>query len=92
MVKADRAERIGLVSEVFGTPADMQTAAVELADEMLMANPLALRLTKEGLSQNIDAAGLEAALAIEDRQQALLATAPSGMMATLREQRIGSKL
>ena len=42
-------------------------------DEMLRTTPLGLRLTKEGLSHGIDAPSLEAAMAMEDRQQSLTA-------------------
>ena len=34
---------------------------------------MGLRLTKEGLNQSVDAPGLEAAMAMEDRQQSLTA-------------------
>ena len=40
---------------------------------MLATNPLGLALTKQGLMLNADAPNLEAALAVEDRQQSLLA-------------------
>jgi len=36
---------------------------------MLATSPMGLRLTKEGLSIAIDAAGLEATMAIENRNQ-----------------------
>ena len=42
-----------------------------MAEEMLETSPLGLRLTKECLSANIDAPGLEAAAAMEDRNQVL---------------------
>jgi len=38
---------------------------------MLTTNPLGLRLSKEALNMNIDAGGLEAAIALEDRNQIL---------------------
>ena len=38
---------------------------------MLLASPMGLRLTKEGLNVAIDAPGLEAAIAIENRNQVL---------------------
>ena len=40
-------------------------------DDMLHATPLGLRLTKECLNHAIDAQGLEAAIAMEDRNQIL---------------------
>jgi hypothetical protein len=35
-------------------------------------NPMGLRLTKEAINMNLDAGGLEQALNLEDRNQALL--------------------
>ncbi len=68
---ADRAERLGFVSEV--VPHErLLDAGLALADEMLAKNPLGLRLTKDGLRINIDAPSLDAATALEDRQQVLL--------------------
>ncbi len=70
---AERAERLGLVSQV--VPAEeMEAVARELVRDMLYTAPLALRLTKEGLNANIDASGLEAAISLEDRQQILCAS------------------
>jgi enoyl-CoA hydratase/carnithine racemase len=45
----------------------------KLVDEMLLTTPLGLRLTKECLNHSIDAGGLEAAIAMEDRNQILCA-------------------
>jgi len=68
---ADRALRLGLLADV--VPSEQLGAAVQqFVDEMLATGPLALRMTKEALNYNIDASGLEAALALEDRQQVLL--------------------
>jgi enoyl-CoA hydratase/carnithine racemase len=69
---ADRALRVGLVSEVVADEA-LADAAQSYIDDMLRATPMGLRLTKEGLNQNIDAQSLEAAMALEDRQQSLAA-------------------
>lgn len=69
-VNAAKALRIGLVSEV--APRDqLETLGLELADQMLRMSPVGLRLTKDGLNLNQDAPGLEAAIALEDRQQVL---------------------
>eukprot|EP00037_Helgoeca_nana_P012378 m.112323 g.112323 ORF g.112323 m.112323 type:complete len:267 (-) comp21414_c0_seq1:65-865(-) len=90
MVSSERAVRIGLVSDVFQSTDDMEAAAEELADEMLDTNALALGLTKQGLGLNADAPSLDAALAVEDRQQTLMAVAPSGMVAALGAKRATS--
>lgn len=77
-IKADRALRVNLVSEVV-PDAELEAAAQPYLDEMLTTSPMGLRLTKDGLNQNIDAQSLEAAMAIEDRQQTLLGlTADAG--------------
>ncbi len=45
---------------------------MELARTMNEKNPMGLRLTKEAVNMNLDAGGLEQALSLEDRNQALL--------------------
>jgi len=71
-IHADRALRVGLVSEV--VPDDALEQAVQpYLEEMLTTSPLGLRLTKECLNMNVDAASLEAAIAMEDRNQILCA-------------------
>lgn len=71
-INAARAERVGLVSEV--VPDDKLTeAARSYLDEMLTTTPLGLRLTKECLNMSVDAGSLEAAVAMEDRNQILCA-------------------
>ena len=71
-IHADRAHALGLVSRV--VPDDqLEQAARELADEMLATTPLGLCLTKECLAANLDAGGLEQAIAMEDRNQILCA-------------------
>ena len=67
-IHAERALSTNLVSEV--VPDDeLEASAQPYIDEMLATSPMGLRLTKEGLSMAIDAAGLEAAMAIENRNQ-----------------------
>lgn len=46
--------------------------ALSLADEMLANTPMGLRMTKEALNLNIDAASMAHAFALEDRQQIML--------------------
>ncbi len=71
-INADRALRVGLVSEV--VPDDkMEEAAASYIDEMLTTSPLGLRMTKECLNMSVDAGSLEAAVAMEDRNQILCA-------------------
>ncbi|MCK9284055.1 MAG: enoyl-CoA hydratase/isomerase family protein [Rhodocyclaceae bacterium] len=74
-IDARRALAVGLVSEVV-EEAQLERAARVYIDEMLAATPLGLRLTKEGLNINLGATSLEAATALEDRNQALCMQAP----------------
>ena len=67
---AKRAYELGLVSRVV-EPEQMAAEAQGFVDDMLHATPLGLRLTKEALNHAIDAQGLEAAIAMEDRNQIL---------------------
>lgn len=70
-IHAPRALAVNLVSEVV-PDAELERAAQPLVDDLLKTSPMGLRLTKEGLNINIDAGSLEAAMAVEDRHQALL--------------------
>lgn len=70
-IMAQRAKEIGLVSEVL--PAEQaMVEAFSIANDMLKGSPMGLRLTKDGINMGVDAASLETALSLEDRQQALL--------------------
>jgi enoyl-CoA hydratase/carnithine racemase len=75
---AQKALDCGLVSEIV-EPDALLPVALNLADEMLLTSPMGLRLTKDALNINIDAASMEHAFALEDRQQVLLGhTADAG--------------
>ena len=71
-IDADRALRVGLVSEVV-VDDKMEEAAHPYVDQMLTTSPLGLRMTKECLNMSVDAGSLEAAIAMEDRNQILCA-------------------
>jgi enoyl-CoA hydratase len=86
-INAERALRVGLVSEVV-PDADLDKAAKVYLDEMLTTSPMGLRLTKECLNMSVDAQSLEAAIAMEDRNQILCAQSDDvreGMMAFLEK-------
>ena len=68
---ADKALACGLVSEIVPHE-ELLGKALALADEMLLTSPMGLRLTKDALNLNIDAASMEHAFGLEDRQQILL--------------------
>ena len=74
-LEAQRAMDLGLLSRI-GTKDDLEIEAMALADEMLCASPVGLRLTKDSLTHALDAGSLEAAMAIEDRQQVLCTQTP----------------
>lgn len=73
-IDAARAERVGLVSRVV-PDSDLEDTARGLAADILGNSPLGVTLTKECLSASIDASSLEAAIAMEDRNQILAAQA-----------------
>jgi enoyl-CoA hydratase/carnithine racemase len=70
-IDADRALRMGLVSEIVSEE-KLLDAGLGLAADMLKTAPMGLRMTKETLNLEVDAPGLEAALTLEDRQQVML--------------------
>ena len=69
-IDAERAYQLGLVSRIVA-PEALEAEARGFVDDMLHATPLGLRLTKEALNHAIDAQGLEAVIAMEDRNQIL---------------------
>jgi enoyl-CoA hydratase len=69
-VSADEADRRGLVSEVV-EPAGLVDRALEMATRIAELSPLGVQLTKRALQVNADAAGLESALELENRNQVL---------------------
>jgi enoyl-CoA hydratase/carnithine racemase len=88
-INAQRALATGLVSEVVAD-AELSNAAAPYIEEMLTTSPMGLRLTKEGLNMAVDAAGLEAAMAIENRNQLLCSNtndAKEGMLAFLEKRK-----
>ncbi|HVZ69310.1 MAG TPA: enoyl-CoA hydratase-related protein [Rhizomicrobium sp.] len=71
-ITAQRGYELGLISKV--VPQDkLDEEGRAMANDMLHATPLGLRLTKEALNHAIDAQSLEAAIAMEDRNQILCA-------------------
>jgi enoyl-CoA hydratase/carnithine racemase len=87
-VLPDEAERIGLVNRVV-EPEDLLPAALELADSIICNSPFGVRLTKQVIQANLGAASLELAIELENRNQALAASAPDmrEALAAFRERR-----
>jgi enoyl-CoA hydratase/carnithine racemase len=71
---AEKALACGLVSDIVPHE-ELLPRAMALAGEMLLTSPMGLRLTKDALNLNIDAASMEHAFALEDRQQVMLGQA-----------------
>ena len=69
-VAAEEADRRGLVSEVVA-PENLVDRALEMATRIAELTPLGVQLTKRALQVNVDAAGLEPALELENRNQVL---------------------
>ena len=69
-IDAERAYQLGLISRIVAKD-QLEAEAQGFVDDMLHATPLGLRLTKEALNHAIDAQGLEAVIAMEDRNQIL---------------------
>lgn len=68
LIEASEAFRIGLVNRVVDAES-LLTDARDLAFEMVRNSPFGLQLTKEALQLNIDAPSIEAAIALENRNQ-----------------------
>ena len=81
-IYAARALAVGLVSEVVAYDA-LDIAAQGFIDDMLLTSPMGLRLTKDALNFSVDASSLEAAMAVEDRHQSLLALTDDAVEAGL---------
>ena len=69
---AERALKVGLVSQVVMQD-ELANAGRAMAQEILANSPVGVRLTKECLNMSIDAGSLESVVAMEDRQQILVA-------------------
>lgn len=88
-IHAPRALATGLVSEVV-PDSDLEATGQSYVDDLLAASPIGLRMTKEGLNLSIDAPSLEAAMAIENRNQLMTSASPNfreGMQAFLEKRR-----
>jgi enoyl-CoA hydratase/carnithine racemase len=81
-IHAPRALTVNLVSQVVPDSA-LDSAAQSYIDDMMLTSPMGLRLTKEALNFSVDATSLEAAMAMEDRHQSLLALTDDAVEAGL---------
>jgi len=69
-IDAERGRELGLIARIVA-PGELESEGRAYLKDMLHATPLGLRLTKEALNHAIDAQSLEAAIAMEDRNQIL---------------------
>jgi enoyl-CoA hydratase len=69
-VEAAEALTIGMVTDLTG-PEDLLGRAYEIAEQICANSPVGMRLTKQVVQSNVDAPSLEAALALENRNQVL---------------------
>jgi enoyl-CoA hydratase len=74
-IDAERGKALGLFAKIV-EPGTLEAEAHAYLKDMLHATPLGLRLTKEALNHAIDAQSLEAAIAMEDRNQILCVQSP----------------
>lgn len=72
-VTLNRPERLNALNAGIVARDALEDEARAYLKDMLHATPLGLRLTKEALNHAIDAQSLEAAIAMEDRNQILCA-------------------
>ncbi len=70
-VKAEEAERIGLVSRVVPDGRSL-TTALDMAKEMSKFSPFGLTMTKQTLWANLQVSSFQAAMELENRNQILL--------------------
>lgn len=70
-IHADRALALGLLNDVVEANTLLESG-LGMAQEMIANAPYGLSLTKQVLNMNIDAQSMEAAFALEDRQQVML--------------------
>jgi enoyl-CoA hydratase len=82
-VAADEAEKIGIVSRLVEDD-QLMTEALAIARAMLDKTSLGLRLTKETISQNLNAPSLEAAMELENRNQSILCLTPEFFEAVVK--------
>ncbi|WP_020109205.1 enoyl-CoA hydratase/isomerase family protein [Nocardia sp. 348MFTsu5.1] len=71
-VAADEALRIGLVTDVTSTDS-LLDKAFEIGEMIASNSPFGMTLTKQVIQQNVDAPSLDAAIALENRNQVLAA-------------------
>jgi len=80
-ISSEEAMNLGMISRIVPRE-DLYATGLQIARTMLSKNHFALRLTKEAINMNLDAAAMEQALNMEDRNQVLI-TLASGLKSTV---------
>jgi len=70
-IDAERGLSSGLLSRVVSDE-ELFDSGMSLAQDMLKASPMGLRMTKESINASLNVGSLDAGLALEDRQQVIL--------------------
>jgi enoyl-CoA hydratase/carnithine racemase len=70
-MSAEEAMNLGFASRCVERE-ELLPTALDLARAIASKDPLAVRLTKEAINVNVDAAGFENALAVENRNQTIM--------------------
>jgi len=76
-VEAEEADRIGLISRLVGDQ-ELMEVSLGTARVLLNKSPMGLRMTKEAITQNLNAPSLEAAVDLENRNQSICFSALGG--------------
>ena len=71
-IQAPRAEKVGLVSAVYPSLAELEKAGDQMAKDMLKLGVMGLEMSKQGLNASLSASSLETQIMLEDRQQILV--------------------
>ena len=74
-IDADAAERLGIVSQVFGDDGFLD-AALGVADGVAGYTGIGLRMTKEVMWANLDTPNMAACIALENRNQTIAGSSP----------------
>lgn len=89
-VRADEAERIGLVSRVVAD-ADLLPEAVALAGQICGYSPHGVSMTKQVLWDNLESTNLRAAIDLENRNQLLVRLTTANLAEAIRARKDGRK-
>lgn len=89
-VRAEEAERMGLVSRVVADD-ELLSAALDLATQIGEFSPHGVSMTKQILWANLEASSLQAAIDVENRNQLLVRLTTQNLEEAIRARREGRK-